>query len=263
MDFWSEAATPDPDTVAVDGIELGPGSRVLLRPRPGRDVLDLVLAGRPARIESLQHDIDGSVQVAVTLEDDPGRDLGEGRYPGHRFFFGLDEVEPLPAQTAAGPRVLLAGIGNVFLGDDAFGVALAERLAGRTWPAGVEVRDFGIRGLDLAYALPGYDAAVLLDALPRGEAPGTLYLIEPVLEPGAPAAVETHGMDPVKVLHLARALGGTPPRTLVVGCEPRPFPAELDPTEVVAGLSEPVAAALDEAVRMVESLVDSLLSERR
>ena len=96
------------------------------------------------------------MHLAVVVEDDPGRDLGERRQPGHRFFFAPDEVEPLPAPAPAAPavRVLVAGIGNVFLGDDGFGVALAGRLARRELPAGVEVVDFGIRGMDLAYALP-------------------------------------------------------------------------------------------------------------
>ena len=105
----------------------------------------------------------------------------------------------------------------MFLGDDGFGVALAGRLARRALPPGVDVADFGIRGMDLAYALgDGYDAAVLLDAAPRGEPPGTLYVIEPEIEEGE-VPIDAHGMDPVKVLALARALGGPPPRTLVVG----------------------------------------------
>ena len=104
-------------------------------------------------------------------------------------------------------RVLIAGIGNVFLGDDGFGVALAGRLARRDLPAGVDVVDYGIRGMDLAYALlDGWDAVILLDATPRGEAPGTLYVIEPDVESIEAAAPEAHGMDPVRVLALARAI---------------------------------------------------------
>ena len=154
-------------------------------------------------------------------------------------------------------RILVAGIGNVFLGDDGFGVALAGRLAQRELPAGVEVVDFGIRGMDLAFAMQdSYDAVLLLDATPRGEAPGTLYVIEPELEEGE-AAIDTHGMDPVKVLALARALGCRPPRTLVVGCEPQTRMSE-DDEHVVAELSEPVRLALDEAARLVESLLAEL-----
>ena len=262
MDFWSEAARPAVRGVTVNGVELRAGSRVRLRPHPGRDVLDLALAGRTARIEALEQELDGVTHVAVTLDDDPGRDLGEGRYPGHRFFFAPDELEPLDegdADAGAPPRILVAGIGNIFLGDDGFGPAMARHLSARPWPPGVDVRDFGIRGLDLAYALAGYDHAILVDAVPRGGAPGTLYVIEPALEVDAAAPVpEAHGMDPVKVLHLARALGGTPPHTLIVGCEPEPLPADLDPTTIVGELSPAILAAMAPAQSLVESLVAEL-----
>ena len=158
-------------------------------------------------------------------------------------------------------RVLVAGIGNVFLGDDGFGVALAGRLARRELPPGVEVADFGIRGMDLAYALgEGYDAALLLDAAPRGAPPGTLSVIEPeVGEDGV--AVDAHAMDPVTVLSLARTLGGTPPRTLVIACEPMTRMSADDP-DLVADLSEPVRAALEEGVRLVVSVLEELTSEK-
>jgi hydrogenase maturation protease len=110
--------------------------------------------------------------------------------------------------------------------------------------------------MDLAYALGGYDVAVLLDATPCGEPPGTLYVIEPEL-PGDDVVPEAHGMDPVKVLALASALGEPLPRTLVVGCEPLTRMSQ-DDEEIVATLSEPVRAALDEAERLVESLLDDL-----
>lgn len=153
--------------------------------------------------------------------------------------------------------MLVAGIGNVFLGDDGFGVALADRLARRRLPAGVEVRDFGIRGMELAYAMhDGYDTVVLLDATPRGKPPGTLYVIEPELEEGE-MAIDTHGMDPVKVLALAKAMGGALPRTLVVGCEPQTRMGD-DDEEIVMQLSEPVRAALRPAVELVESLIEDL-----
>jgi hydrogenase maturation protease len=221
-----------------------PGARVRLRPRAGGDVFDLALAGRTAVVEQVVESMEGVVQLAVSVDDDPGRDLGQF---GHRFFFSPDEVEPLA-------RVLVAGIGNVFLADDGFGVALAGRLAGVELPDGVHVEDFGIRGMDLAYALADYDLAILLDAVPRGGEPGTLYVIEPTLEDGA-AEFDAHGMDPVKVLGLARALGGPLPEVLAVGCEPAlRMTGEED--EVVAELSEPVRAALDEAVRLVRSLIE-------
>lgn len=160
------------------------------------------------------------------------------------------------------PRILVAGIGNIFLGDDGFGVDVAQRLAQMAWPEGVRVVDFGIRGFDLAYAImDGYDATILVDAAPRGGPPGTLYVIEPeldeTLDSGA-VEIETHGMDPVKVLHLVKSLGGEPSRILLVGCEPETFGTEL---EGQMGLSEPVQAAVDEAVHLVESLVERLLKE--
>ena len=106
--------------------------------------------------------------------------------------------------------VLVAGIGNVFLADDGFGVEVARRLAERELPGGVKVADFGIRGMDLAYELQeDYDAAVLVDAVPRGQAPGTLFVIEPDLEQAEPV-LDAHAMDPVRVLGLARTLGYAP-----------------------------------------------------
>jgi hydrogenase maturation protease len=259
---WEELERPAPDSVMLEGTELRAGSRVRLRPRAGGDVFDLALAGRAAVIEGIDQDLDGNVKLAVVVEDDPGRDLGHSRRPGHRFFFEPDEVEPLPAgeDIAAPPgrRILVAGVGNVFLGDDGFGVALAGRLARRELPAGVDVVDFGIRGMDLAYAMPDYDAVVLLDATPRGDAPGTIYVIEPEVDGEAPA-VDGHGMDPVNVLALVESLGAEPPRTLVVGCEPATS-LTLD-DELVADLSEPVRLALDGAVQVVESLVAELAGE--
>ncbi len=157
------------------------------------------------------------------------------------------------------PRILVAGVGNIFLGDDAFGVEVAQRLLRRELPGGVRVVDFGTRGLDLTYALlDGYEAVVLVDAVPRGEGPGTLYVLDvpPAAADGEPAAVEAHGLDPVKVLRLAAAMGGRVERLLVVGCEPAP-PAEAD--EMAMGLSEPVRKAVEEAVSLVESVVGRLL----
>jgi hydrogenase maturation protease len=262
--YWEELERPAPDSVSVSGAELRAGSRVRLRPASRADVFDAALDGKVALVEGIEQDMEGRVQLVVTVEADPGRDLGRRRQPGHTFFFSPAEVEPLAAgephgAAAAGRRVLVAGIGNVFMGDDGFGVALADRLARRALPPGVEVVDYGIRGMDLAYAMAGggYDQVLLLDATPRGEPPGTLYVIEPEVDPDA-VAVETHGMDPVKVLAMVQALGGEPPRTLVVGCEPHSHPRPED-EEIVAELSEPVRAALDEAVRLVESLLEELV----
>ena len=264
--YWDELERPAPDAVLVDGVALRARSRVRLRPRAGGDIMDLALAGRIAMIEGIDQDTDGKVSLAVVVLDDPGRDLGERRQPGHRFFFAPEEVEPLgedDAPQATATRVLVAGIGNAFLGDDGFGVALAGRLARRALPAGVEVVDYGIRGMDLACAMQdeGLDAVVMLDAAPRGEAPGTLTVIEPDLDGVAPH-VDAHGMDPVSVLALARELGGAArlPRTLVVCCEPRTrMTGEED--EIVITLSEPVQAALAPAVTLVEELLEDLLGE--
>ena len=239
------------------GVEVGRGSRVVLRPRAGADIFDRAIAGKVAVVDRVDEDMEGSVQLAVVVEDDPGRDLGEMRQPGHRFFFSPEEVEPLAGQPQPAARVLVAGIGNIFMGDDAFGVEVARRLAERPLPAGVEVGDFGIRGIDLMYALgEGYDAAVFVDAVPRGEPPGTLSVIEPELEEGE-ATLDAHGMDPVKVLSLARQVGSVPERILVVGCEPA-VRMTGDEEEVVGELSEPVRAAIDDAVGLVESVIREL-----
>jgi hydrogenase maturation protease len=255
---WDALGGRAPRSVSVDGVEVGRGSRVRLKPRSRGDVFDLALDGQVGIVESLEQEVDGAVHLAVVLEDDPGRDLGALRQPGHRFFFGCDEVEPLgEAPPHAGPRILVAGVGNVFLADDGFGVEVVRRLADRPLPAGVTVADFGIRGMDLAYEMQeDYDAVVLVDAVPRGKPPGTLYVIEAEPDPGV-RAVDTHGMDPVKVLALAQTLGRVPGRVLVVGCEPavRMTGAE---EEIVMELSAPVRAALGEAVAIVESLVEDL-----
>ncbi|GAC1647258.1 MAG: hypothetical protein NVS9B15_05760 [Acidobacteriaceae bacterium] len=163
-------------------------------------------------------------------------------------------------------RILVAGIGNIFLGDDAFGVEVAQALLRRPPIPEVAVVDFGIRGYDLAYALLGtdrdtYDSVILVDAIQRGGVPGTLYVIEPDLAAlrNAPAAVDLngHGMDPIRVIHLAMSTGEVKARIYVLGCEPDDFGDEL---EGRMGLSSPVQAAVSEAVRMTEQLVTDLLA---
>ncbi|UUU44444.1 hydrogenase maturation protease [Streptomyces sp. NBC_00162] len=152
---------------------------------------------------------------------------------------------------------LVAGIGNVFLGDDGFGVEAVRALSAHPLPDGVEVLDFGVRGVHLAYQLlDGYDTLVLVDATARGGAPGTLYLIEadgPGAAPQGGAVLDGHHMSPDAVLALLDTLcagtGTTPPRrTLVIGCEPASV-------EEGIGLSPPVAAAVPGAVRMVLDLL--------
>jgi hydrogenase maturation protease len=256
------------EQLRIAGSDVRPGGRVRLRPRAGGDVMDIALAGTTAVVESIQHDYEGKCHICVVVDDDPGRDIGLMRLPGHRFFFDAEEVEPLSDEQSQAathgktPRILVAGIGNIFLGDDAFGVEVVRRLSGREVPAGVKVTDFGIRGYDLAYALlDGYDVTILVDACPRGEAAGTLYVMEPdladVASPeGQASPADGHTMNPLNVMRLATALGGPLKRVLLVGCEP----GTLGPEEGQMGLSEPVEAALDEAVKMVESLVGKILS---
>jgi len=168
----------------------------------------------------------------------------------------------------AGPRqLLIAGVGNVFLGDDGFGVEVAERLTTAALPEWAHVADYGIRGMHLAYDLADrYDSAILVDAMPRGGAPGTVYVIEPALadipEPGArpehgdevgailagSPMLDAHGMQPDVVLRMLATLGAADRQVLIVGCEPERVSYGM-------GLSPPVAAAVDEAVRVILDLV--------
>jgi hydrogenase maturation protease len=157
-------------------------------------------------------------------------------------------------------RILVACVGNIFLGDDGFGVEVARRLAARPLPEGVRLVDFGIRGMDLAYALlEGWAGVVLVDAAPRGKPAGTLSVLEVGSGDAAAAAgasaIEPHAMDPAKVLAHVEALGGRVERLRVVCCEPAPV-ADLE--EMAAGLSEPVAAALEPAVELVLATVEDL-----
>lgn len=153
----------------------------------------------------------------------------------------------------SGAKILVAGVGNVFLGDDGFGVEVAKRLRNKTLPPEVHVEDFGIRGVHLAYELlEGYDLLILVDAASRGEPPGSVFVVEPDLDnsEGAdnPFLVDAHGLDPELVFAMVQNLGGQMGRVLIVCCEP---------IEVVErmGLSERVTAAVDEAVDLVESLL--------
>jgi hydrogenase maturation protease len=159
-------------------------------------------------------------------------------------------------------RLLVAGVGNIFLGDDAFGPEVLRALAARPLPREVRARDFGIRGMDLAYTLlDGYDTAVLVDAAPRGHRPGTLSLIEAEPPDGTHAVPpEAHGMDPARVLALAAHLGEGPlPRVLVLACEPERLPRSED--DIAPGLSAPVRRAVDRAVEALHTLVPVLLAD--
>jgi hydrogenase maturation protease len=149
-------------------------------------------------------------------------------------------------------RTLVAGIGNIFLSDDGFGVEVAARLADEPVPDGVRVEDFGIRGVHLAYELlDGYDALVLVDAVPMGEPPGTVAIVEPELgqsdrdsDGETPPVMDAHSMNPAIVLDMLASLGGEVGRVLVVGCQPSVIDEHI-------GLSAPVAAAVDRAVEAV------------
>lgn len=249
----------------MNGVSFRPGTRVRLKPSRRADIMDLALTGRIAEVTAVEEDFEGQVHIAVVLEGDPGRDLGAASQIGHRFFFAPDELEPLPVPEGETPghRVLVAGVGNIFMADDGFGPEAATALARRSQPDGVHVADFGIRGMDLAYRmLDGYDTVVLLDATPHGQPPGTLSVIEPDLATlPAGAAPEAHAMDPVKVIALARQLGdGHLPRVLVVGCEPE-VRMNGDEVDVVVGLSEPVREAVERSVSFVESLLADILAE--
>ena len=159
------------------------------------------------------------------------------------------------------PRILVAGIGNIFFRDDGFGVVAAHRLAQLRWPDGITIEDYGIRGVHLAYELcQGYDLLVLVDAMAIGnEAPGTVVLFEPD-RPSPPdadragQAMDAHTMSPMVVLSTLAHLGGSVGKVFVVGCQPETI-------EEGMGLSEPVAAAVDRAVEIVSDLLDEAMQE--
>ncbi|HEV7935838.1 MAG TPA: hydrogenase maturation protease [Actinomadura sp.] len=144
-------------------------------------------------------------------------------------------------------KILVAGVGNVFLGDDGFGVEVARRLAETELPPGVDVGDFGIRGIHLAYELGDYDTTILVDAASRGGPPGTLYALE--LDEGEPQElIDAHGITPDAVLDLVKVVGGRAGRVLLVGCEP----ADVSPG---MELSQIVTAAVEPAARLVRELI--------
>jgi len=155
-------------------------------------------------------------------------------------------------------RILIAASGSIFFGDDAFGPEVVRLLGLRFMPREVELRDFGIRGYDVACALTdGHDAVILVDATPRGSSPGTLCLIEPDLE--SPAINENedfdgHSLDPVRVLQMAKLFGSVSARLFLVGCEPDNSGGE----EGAFGLSQSVEEAVPKAADLIESLVSKL-----
>jgi hydrogenase maturation protease len=153
-------------------------------------------------------------------------------------------------------RTLVAGVGNIFQRDDAFGVEVIRLLAERSWPPGVEVADFGIRGVHLVYELlGGCDLFVLVDAAQRGHPPGTVTVLE--VEPAEMArtgVMDAHGLAPDQVFAMLAAMGSRPGRSLVVACEP----ADVSPG---MGLSDQVREALPAAVRVVEGILEQVQRE--
>ncbi|MDX6685816.1 MAG: hydrogenase maturation protease [Baekduia sp.] len=158
-------------------------------------------------------------------------------------------------------QILVAGVGNAWLQDDAFGGECARRLEARGVPSGVTVMDFGTGGLDLAYEIMrGYDALVLLDASRQGQKPGTLYVLEPSIEDMAGSiedgdVINPHGMDPQTVLRFVSAIGGFSGRVVVIGCEP----GEVD--EVGLGLTPEVDDVIERAVALVRETLEDLRTD--
>lgn len=156
-------------------------------------------------------------------------------------------------------NILIACVGNIFLGDDGFGVEVARALDSIDLPEQAAVVDFGIRGLDVAYALlDPWRAVVIVDAMARGGSPGDLYLLEIEPENAGEATFDPHSMDPARALALARTFGEVSAPIYVVGCEPAVL---ADQFEGEIGLSAPVSSAIPEAARMIERLIRRLLPE--
>lgn len=153
-------------------------------------------------------------------------------------------------------RILVAGIGNIFLGDDGFGSEVIRNAGISPDDPSVRVIDYGIAGMHLAYdLLEHWDTLVLVDAVPSRGSPGTLHVFQAehdVDESGSAATtLDAHSMDPAAVFASLRALGGSPPYTVVVGCE-------AGSVEEGIGLTEPVADAVPRAARAVEEIVAAL-----
>ncbi len=154
------------------------------------------------------------------------------------------------------PRILVAGIGNIFLGDDGFGTEVVRHTAIPANDPNVRVTDYGISGMHLAYdLLEKWDALILVDAIPSRGHPGTLHVFQADHESVSATTVlgglDAHSMDPAAVFASLRALGGSPPYTVVIGCE-------AGSVEEGIGLTEPVAKAVPRAVRAVEEIVAAL-----
>lgn len=155
----------------------------------------------------------------------------------------------------ADERIFVVGVGNIFLGDDGFGVEVVARMRRRPIPDGVRVEDFGIRGVHLAYELleGSFDLVILIDTLDLQAAPGTITVFEPELDGGGDVLPDAHDLDPATVMGLLEGLGGSVGRMLVVGCQPATLQEQM-------GLSAPVEAAIDEAIAAVHELVQHHMS---
>jgi hydrogenase maturation protease len=259
--FLNPAGTDGEETLEINGVRVVQGSVVRLRPPPGRraDAMDMFLAGQTATVAAVYRDLEGQAHVAVTVDAGRAADLHEstGRY----FYFRPDEIELLDSGAEHGSRepvrptarVLVAGIGNIFLGDDGFGPAVIQRLASRALPDWAKVEDFGIRGVHLAYELlgasPPYETTIIVDAVSRGGAPGTLYVLEPEVGACAPTeSLDAHTLNVETVLGFLEHIGGKPGRVLIVGCEVGSVAPEM-------GLSDPVTRAVDGAAELVAKLI--------
>lgn len=165
-------------------------------------------------------------------------------------------------------KMLVAGVGNIFFSDDAFGCEVVRRLAGETLPEGVTVADFGIKGIHLAYELlDGYDTVIIVDAAPCGGKPGDLYLIEPKLEEieesplvqaaseGESALIDAHGLEPDAIFGMLKALGGNVGRALVVGVEPESVEDGIGLTDIVEAAVEPAVRRLVDIISRIQSSV--------
>lgn len=149
-------------------------------------------------------------------------------------------------------RILVAGVGNIFLGDDGFGPEVVRRLAGSPQPEGVRLVDYGIRGMHLAYdLLDGWDGLVLVDAVPDSGEPGAVRIFEVGDTTPAVVGVDAHGMDPASVFATLATLGGSRPRTVVVGCQAQSLEEEIGLSPAVAAAVEPAAAAVRRAVHLL------------
>jgi hydrogenase maturation protease len=175
-------------------------------------------------------------------------------------------VKQRQRQPQSNKRILVACVGNIFLGDDGFGVEVAQHLtqiSRQDYPATtIDIEDFGIRGLDLAYTLfDDYDTLILIDIVSRGGAPGTLYLLDIAPEEASKeepqVAFNAHSMDPAKMLAFVNTYRKKPLRALLLGCEPTPTAVRSAEEEICMGLSPPVLRAIDETIKLLTQVLET------